>query len=136
MKTRLNSVLILAAALSASALVSVSAASNNNLPVAFSVNTLTASAQGGEQISRGTSRGDVAYAMRLKARQELSPDVWVYSGYHADLDLANQQNCGTLVITFADNKVADIQLVNGPAAVIIASNLKVGTPSRVLASTK
>lgn len=136
MKTRINSVLFLAATLSVSALVSLSAASNNSFPVAYPVYNLTASAQGGEQISRGTSRGDVAWAMRFKSRQELSPDIWVYSGYHADLDLANQQDCGTLVITFANNKVADMQLVNKPATVIIASNLKVGTPGRIVASSK
>jgi len=136
MNTRLPSVLILAAALSASALVSASTASNHDYPVAFSVSTLIASTQGGEQITRGTPRGDVAYAMRYKARQELSPDVWVYSGYHADLDLANQQDCGTLVITFAHDKVADIQLVNQSAAVIVAANLKVGSPARIVASAK
>lgn len=136
MKTRLNTVLILAATLSASALVTVSAASNNNSPVAFPVKTLTASVQGGEQIERGTSRGDVSYAMRFKSRQELSPDVWTYSGYHADLDLANQKDCGTLVITFAHDKVVDIQLVNQPAAAIIATNLKLGGSMRNIASSK
>ena len=136
MKTRINSVLILAATLSVSALTSLSAASNNDFPVAYPVNTLTASAQGGEQISRGTPRGDVSWAMRFKSRQELSPDIWVYSGYHADLDLANQQDCGTLVITFANNKVADMQLVNKSAITVIASNLKVGTPGRIVASNK
>ncbi len=134
MKTRLNSALILAATLSVSALVPLSAASNNDSPVSFPVKTLTASAQGGEQIELGTTRSDVSWAMRNKSRQELSPDVWVFSGYHADNDLANAQDCGTLVIRFAHDKVVDMQLVNKPAVTIIASNLKPVSSTRSIAS--
>ena len=136
MKTRINSVLILAATLSVSALIPLSAASNNSSPAAFPVKTLTASVHGGEQIERGTPRGFVAWAMRLKSHEELTPDVWVYTGYHADLDQANQQDCGTLVITFANDKVVDLQLVNKPAAAFIAANLKNSQAIKNVASAK
>ena len=136
MKTRINSVLLLAATLSVSAFVSLSAATQKDFPVAYAVNTVTASHDGGEQISRGTSRGDVSWAMRHKTGQALSPDIWVYSNYVADLDVANQQGCETLVITFAHDKVVDLKLVNKPAVTVIASNVKVGKPARIIASAK
>jgi len=136
MNTRLASAYIFAAALSVSALCSLSAASKNDTPVAFPVRTLTASKEGGEQIERGTTRSDVSWAMRYKSRQELSPDVWVFSGYHVDADLANASDCGTLVITFVHDKVADMKLVNESAATIIAANLKLSPSVRNVASNK
>lgn len=136
MKTRLNPILVIAAALSVSAFATLSAASTQNLPVAFPVKTLTATDQGGEQIERGASRGFVSWAMRSKHREELAPDVWAYSGYHANLDLANQQGCGTLIITFVHDKVVSMQLVNKPAAGLIAANLKASPalPTQSIAS--
>lgn len=85
------------------------------------------------KIVRGMYRGDVSWATRYDSHEELSPDVWSFSDYHANLDLANDQNCKTLIITFADDKVVDLQLVNKPAVTAIAANLKFGSPARNLA---
>jgi hypothetical protein len=134
MKNNTVSVILLAAALSALALTPLSAASKIDVPVAFSVRTLTARSEGGDQIERGTPRADVLWAMRQKARQELSPDVWLYSGYRANLDLANKQDCTTLVITFANGKVVDLKLVNRPAAAAIAANLNHSSSVRNIAN--
>jgi hypothetical protein len=128
------SVLLLAVALSASASVPLFAASKNDLPIAFSVRTLTASSNGDMKVNRGMDRGDVSYALKYKSREVLSPDVWVYSGFHADVDPANDQGAGTVVITFANDKVADIQLVNKPAVALIAASLRLGSPARNIAS--
>lgn len=102
----------------------------------FSVRTLTATVEGGESIERGTTRADVSCAMRRKARQELSPNVWLFSGYRANLDLPNAQACQTVVVTFANDKVVNLQLVNKPAATVIAANLNRSSSMKNMASKK
>ena len=136
MKTYLNPVLLFSAVLSASALVPFSAAANRDFPVTYPVSTVTASDDGSERIICGMSRRDVQWAMRFKAGRALSPDVWVYSGFEADLARPNQQGCGTLVITFARDQVVDLQLVNKSAVTAIAATLKFGKPGRSVASTR
>lgn len=123
MKTNIYSVLLLAAALSASALVPLSAASNKDPAIGFPVTTVKVN-QSQDEIRRGTP---IMTVLRLMGtlNQELTPDVWICHGFRADnLEMANEQGCDILVITFADGKVADLKLVNQRAAVVIASNLK------------
>ena len=136
MKSPTASVILLAAALNVLALTPLSAASNNELPVMFPVSTLTATVEGGESIQRGTSRSSVLVAMRLKARRELSPNVWLYPGYKANLDLANAQRCETMVVTCADDKGIDLKLVHGPAVAAIAAYLDHSSPVKTITSTK
>jgi hypothetical protein len=124
MKTRHASLLILAAALSASALIPLSAASHNDPAIGFPVTTVTVN-QGRDEIQRGTTSMTVLRLMGA-THQELSPDVWVYRHFQADnLDLANDQGCDALVITFVQGKVADLKLVNQSAVTAIAANMKV-----------
>jgi hypothetical protein len=136
MKSPTVSVILLAAALSVLALTPLSAASKNDFPVAFPVSALIATPQGGERIERGTTRADATWALRRMPHQELSPDVWVYPGYHANLDAANDHGCGTLMVTFANDKVVDLKLVNKPAAAVIAANLSRSSSVRNVASKK
>jgi|NGEPerStandDraft_6_1074524.scaffolds.fasta_scaffold33298_1 hypothetical protein len=126
MKTRIASVLILAAALGTSALLPLSAASKDNLPTGYSVSKINFPSSdfprsGITHIARGTSKGIVSSLMGSPFR-EVSPDVWFYHGYKADLDVANEQDCDVMVITFAQGKVADLKLVNEHAVRIIAAN--------------
>ncbi len=121
MKTRIASVLFLAAALSTSAFLPLSAASQDNLAAGYSVSRINFPASNISHIERGTSMGIVSSLMGSPFRK-VSPDVWVYLGYVADLDLANEQGCDIMVITFAQGKVADLKFVNEPAAKIIAAN--------------
>jgi hypothetical protein len=134
MKARPSSVLLLAAALSASAFAPLFASSKNDSPRAYPIGTLIAASNGDMKVVRGASMGDVSYALRYKVRQELSPNVWAYSGFHANLDLANDQECGTVVITFVNGQVSDMRLVNKPAVAAIAANLKLGSSARNIAS--
>jgi hypothetical protein len=134
MNARPVHVLILAAALCASGSAQLFAASQNEIPASFTVRTLVVASNGDMKVERGMSRGDVAFALRYKAREELSPDVWAYSGYHADSTLADARQCGTVVITFAQDRVVDLQLVNKPAFAVIAANAKLGSSARNLAS--
>jgi hypothetical protein len=123
MKTNLYSILLLAAALSASALVPLSAASNKEPAIGFPVTTVKVN-QSRDEIKRGTPLMTVLRLMGTQ-HQELTPDVWICHGFHADnLEMANEQGCDILVITFAQGKVADLKLVNKRAAVVIAANLK------------
>ncbi len=122
MKTRIASVFILAAALSASAFVPLSAASKASLPVGYSVDVINLSAISGyEQISRGVSQRAVLRFMGSPMR-ELSANVWAYRGFHANLDRANEDDCSTLVVTFTHGLVTDLKLVNQPAVGLIAAN--------------
>jgi|SRR5271157_1416921 len=133
MNTRNASVLILAAALSASAFSPLFA--KDDVPVAYSVRTLISTSNGDMKVERGMTRGDVSFAMRYKDREQLTPDIWVYTGYHANnSDTANAQGCETVVITFANDRVSDLQLVNKPAFAAIAATLKPGSPARNIAS--
>jgi len=131
MKTRIPSLLVLVAALSASAL---SAASKDTPAIAYSVSDVTSASSGFEKISLGATQATVERILGSH-RHELSPDVWVYHNYHADLALANDQGCDTVVITFAQGKVTDLKLVNHPAAMVLAANGKVQS-IRMIAAAK
>jgi hypothetical protein len=130
MNARITSVLILAAALSATGF----ASSKSDSPRSYPIGTLVADSGGGAKIVRGATTGYVSYALRHMNREELSANVWAYSGFHANLDLANDQECGTVVITFVNGQVSDMRLVNKPAAAAIAANLKLGSSARNIAS--
>jgi hypothetical protein len=117
MKNHTAFVLFLAAALSASVL---SAAPKNESPIAYSSVNISL---GGDQIERGAPRGRVRALMGYP-KQKLSGDVWLYQGFAADLPQANEQGCTTIIITFANNEVVDLKLVNDRAAAVIAANLK------------
>jgi hypothetical protein len=133
MNTRTTSVLILAAALSASALIPLSAAPTSPKadPMAFSVRTVD---QNGQSITRGASAVTVLRLLGAPHRK-LSSDTWVYFGYRADSDRANELQCGTLVLTVVRGQVSDIKLVNDHAAQLIAANVKV-KPAGMIAASK
>ena len=133
MNARPVSALVLAAVLSVSASSPSFAASRNDVAVVYPLNTVTVTSNGDMKVVRGMYRGDVSWAMKYDSHEELSTNVWAFSGYHANLDLPDDQNCGTLIITFKDDKVVDLQLVNKPAVAVITASLKVGSPSRNLA---
>jgi hypothetical protein len=135
MNTRNVSALFVAAALLASASVPLFATPPQvDIPTAFTVQTLIANSNGDMKVVRGMDRGDVAFAMKYKAREELAPDVWAYTGYHSDLKLVATRECNTIVITFVNGKVADLQLVNKPAVRVIALRLKAGATTRSFAA--
>ena len=136
MKNLTTSVVLLAAALCVSASTPLSADSKNQSPRGFSVRTLNVTPYVGEQIERGATRAYVARVMSGQSRQELTSDVWVYSGYHAELDAANEQGCGTMIITFANDKVVDLKLVNKRAVAVIAAKLNLSPAAKNIASKK
>jgi hypothetical protein len=106
----------------------------NDLPYGFHVGTVTANSNGSLKIARGMDKADVMWVMHYHNCEEISPDIWAYSGFTADSDFANVRNCSIVVVRFAHNKVVDLQLVNRPAVTLIASSLKPGGPAKNLAS--
>jgi hypothetical protein len=132
MKTLLPSLLILAAALGASALVPLSAGAQNIPASAYAAKTVASAFSGYEKISCGATL-DTVFRVLGSPRRAPSSDVWVYHHYHADLARANEQGCDTVVITFVQGKVAAMTLVNHSAVNLIMANLKLGQ-SEFLAS--
>ena len=132
MKTRIPSVLILAAALSVSALIPLSAAPapQGVVPMAYSVRSVN---HHGHLIARGTTALTVLRWLGTP-RQTLSSDTWIYHGYRADFAPANDQQCGTLILTVVRGEVTDIKLVNDRAAKVIAANGKVRFTGMIAAS--
>jgi hypothetical protein len=130
MNTRLPSLLVLAAALSTSAL---SAHSKDTPAIAYAVSDVSSYYGGYEKVSLGSAKETVRCALGAP-RQELSPDVWVYHNYHADPALPIEPGCDTVVITFARGKVSDIKLVNDHATKLIAANVTVQSVRMIAAS--
>lgn len=134
MNTRPVFALVLAATLCLSASIPLSAASNPDLPVAFHVPSVTVVSNGNMTITRGSDASDVFYAMKYKNRERLASGVWVFSDFHADTDAPNVKGCRSVVVTFENNQVIDLQLVNQSAKVSIAARLSNGSTGRNLAS--
>jgi len=133
MNTRISSVLILAAALSVSALVPVSAAPapQGTVPMAYSVSRVDINSS--QSITRGATAWTVQRLLGTP-RQKLSGDTWVYSGYQADFKPANDQQCDTLVLTVVRGEVSDIKLVNHRAAQLIAAHAETKATGMIAAS--
>ena len=132
MKTRLLSfLLLLAAAPSATVL----AKDSKNEPArTYPTPSITLhSSHGDDHVTVGDSREKVRLLMDCPNR-ELTRDVWLYHGFFADSKQANAQGCRSIIITFAGDKVVDLQLVNKPAAAAIAANLKLRPAIRNVAS--
>ncbi|OHE89540.1 MAG: hypothetical protein A3G75_03940 [Verrucomicrobia bacterium RIFCSPLOWO2_12_FULL_64_8] len=123
MKTRLASLLFLAAALSTPAFASGKLES----PVAVRVS------QAGSHVERGTPRVAVYAHLGTPSRQ-LSPEVWAYDGYKADTDAVNDRGCDTLIISFVNHRVADLKLANRAAVQSIAAELKLNRARAIAAA--
>jgi hypothetical protein len=103
-------------------------------PVALPLRTVSVESKGNRKIARGTVCGDVSYALKYKNRREPTPNVSVYAGFHANSETAIVQGCKSVVITFANDKVVNLQLVNQPDGASIAADLKFGSSATSLAS--
>jgi hypothetical protein len=117
MKASLVSSLLLIVAL---ATFPASAAANTTTAYAFPVSHVTSQQM---QVTVGSSKLTVRRVLGAPDRR-LSPDVHVYRNFHANQDLANDFGCDSMIITFADGKVADLKFANLRAVKVIAANLK------------
>jgi hypothetical protein len=85
-------------------------------------NSLLATSQT-RTISTGASKTAVLSWLG-KPAQELSSNVFLYDNCAPDQSVALERGCNTLVITFAEGKVADLKFVNGSAKMVIAENVQ------------
>ncbi len=136
MNARMSSILILAAALGAPALIPVSAEPSASSAVGYWASKVTATRwndllarRDADEIVAGASQYAVVAALGQPVL-ELSPDVWVFDSCRPDLPEAQARGCNLLVITFAQGKVSEMRFVNHPAAEVIANNLKSERPER------
>ena len=119
MKTRLA--FLLAIALTASFNASAASPATSS-PIAFDVAKVN---QPNNVENVHLQRGDTLMTARRllgAPHRQLSANVWVYYGFHPET--ANALGCDTLVVTFAQNKVSDLKIVNERAVQVIAANLK------------
>lgn len=100
------------------------ASSSDHLPFAYKVSevVLPDSSHAGRLV-RGDSRNTVRAALGQAPRQ-LSPDVWVYPGFGGRVAKYMAPVCEDLVVTFAEDRVVDLKLVNAPAVRVIAASLR------------
>jgi len=129
MKTLFVSKIILAAALSASALSAVSIAADRG--IAYPVSRVAAMS---EEITNGDSRLEVRRLLGAPDRR-LGSNVWIYFNHHApNTPQVARENCRTLVVTFTDHRVSDLKLVNPRALKIYTARANTAKPARGLAA--
>ena len=127
MKTRLASILILAAALSASFSTSLNAAPKSAQAHAVRVRTVDAD---GWEISRGMSAKTLVNRFGAPDTK-LSENVWVYQRFHAVPNHSQARECTTLIVTFVEGVVSDLHLVNERAQAVITARVQSGSPAIV-----
>jgi hypothetical protein len=74
-------------------------------------------------VSAGTGKSSVL-SLLGKPAEVPSPDVFVYYNCEPDQAVARGHSCNVLVITFAQNKVADLKFVNSAGAAVLAANVR------------
>jgi hypothetical protein len=130
MKIRTISALVIAATLTMSVFSPLSAAPKEASGVGYWASTITVKSWDPlsetwqrQSISAGAPRA-LVQSLLGKPRQELTPDVYLYDNCRADQTLASGQGCNTLIVTFAQDQVAAMKVVNAPGAQTIAANLR------------
>ena len=125
MNTRINSVLVLAGALSVFSFNTLSAAPQTALGywaskiTVKSWNSLLSTSQI-RTITAGTSRATVL-SLLGNPKQELASDVFVYDNCQTDQWVAGR--CDTLIVTFNQDQVASLKFMNDAATMVVAANL-------------
>jgi hypothetical protein len=122
MKTKLASILVLAAACAALSSTSLTAAPNQPTALAFRVSTADFN---GWEITRGMKAKKVINRCGAPDAK-LSANVWVYQRFHAVPNQSEARECTTLVVTFVEGIVSDLHLVNDRAQTIIAARVQSG----------
>lgn len=73
----------------------------------------------------GTAESSVCYNLGSPNRK-LNDNVWIYNGFKANLERANDQRCDTLLVEFQGGRVADIKLINPRAVRVLVAQAKRG----------
>lgn len=79
--------------------------------------------QGSKVVEIGTADSTVRYFLGQPDRRPL-PHIWIYTGFRADTDRANADECTVLVLQFIDRRVSAIRLTNPRAKELIVARCK------------
>ena len=126
MKTHLLRSILLVATLASLLPLSAAAAAPGNPGIAYSRPVGSVERYGQPLFTRGSPVSHVERALGAPYRK-LSDDVWVYTNFHGEShvsDLAHGQDCSTLLVTFTNGRVSDLNLINERAQQIIAARLR------------
>jgi len=130
MKTRTSSLLILIAALSTAGL----SIASSPIP-AKGYRVATVQQDGIPIVELGTPSFTVRRLLGIPVRK-LNNDTWIYDRYAASPEQMPNDSCHTLIITFADDRVTEIKLVNDHAVQVIAKQSDTKKPSSLVAAIK
>ncbi len=119
MNTPLSALFLLAAALIGPAPLLAAPAGDH----ADVVRVRTVKSWTGDQIARGDAPCTVRRSLGSPHRT-LSSDLWVYRGYYPAEDSVPTFRGNTLLVTFTNNKVTDLHLVNPRAERILVAHLR------------
>src|SRR5207249_2915371 len=121
MNIRPSVLLAIFTALTALAFLPASAAPETKPALAHAVGSVVRS---GETVAaRGFNMSDVRRHLG-EPREKLSANVWVYHNFNAGNAQDRADDCDTLLVTFADGRVSNIQLVNDRAEKIFAAQIR------------
>lgn len=62
-------------------------------------------------VTVGVEQNRVRYHLGQPDRR-IWPNVWIYRGFTTDLERARADGCNTLLVTFEQDRVADLKLIN------------------------
>ena len=86
-------------------------------------------------VVRGKSPREVEVALGVPQRK-LSADVWAYSNFGAREVGHGADDCTTLIVSFVEGRVSDLQLVNAHAEAIYAARLQPKPENRLQVAAK
>jgi hypothetical protein len=76
-----------------------------------------------ETIVRGSPLIGVYQALGAPA-EKLGEENWIYRGFHAGVAQSRHDDCDTLVVSFVNGQVSDLQLVNDRTVVVLAQRIE------------
>ena len=133
MKTRLSSLLLLAATLAPFALTPALAAPQAKPAASHAVTSVER--LGSAAVTRGTLLLEVERSLGAP-RRKLSETVWIYRNFSGGSAQAPDDDCSTLVVTFTNGKVSDLQLVNDRAEIIFAARAEAKANAKLQVAAK
>ncbi len=133
MKTRTSSLLVLTASFAACAF--TSACTTHRVNQAFSHAVGSVARPGNTDVARGTTKTAVRQSLGEPGHQ-LSADVWAYYHFNGGYYQQPDDDCSTLLVTFAEGRVADLQLINDRAQIVYAAQLRAKENNRIQVAAK
>ena len=131
MKTRLSLALLLAG-LTSAAVSQTFAASDAQPARSHPVGAVERNSS--STIVRGTLVIEVYQTLGAPAEKQ-GNDVWIYRHFNAGAAQARRDDCDTLVVSFANGRVCDLQLVNDRAVAVFAQRIETKKNAALFAVT-